>query len=230
MSDFNKATIRVGSAGLNGSGIATGEKATIFSRLDAVEAKGLADLADTSGLSTAVNGQVAVYEDGEWVPVALPGSANWGAITGTMADQTDLQAALDDKADTDHTHSQTLKNVIEASNLANISSGTTVLCTTTVTLTSGVVYDIDAAGYLEGYGNSGDIGIGKLRVTINGNSKTSPVDLSWEQGVDAPKVQLHTQSVTGTGAAITISFSFVWTSGTLKPWHAQLIYRADPRR
>ena len=34
-------------------------------------------------------------------------SATWGNITGTLSDQTDLQAALDGKADIDHDHSAT---------------------------------------------------------------------------------------------------------------------------
>lgn len=35
------------------------------------------------------------------VPISGGGGAVWGAITGTLSDQTDLQAALDDKADRD---------------------------------------------------------------------------------------------------------------------------------
>jgi hypothetical protein len=34
------------------------------------------------------------------------GSAAWGGITGTLSDQTDLQAALNAKADSSHTHAQ----------------------------------------------------------------------------------------------------------------------------
>ncbi len=32
------------------------------------------------------------------------GAAEWGDITGTLSDQTDLQSALDGKADTGHNH------------------------------------------------------------------------------------------------------------------------------
>ncbi len=35
---------------------------------------------------------------------ALPGSSAWGGITGTIADQTDLQNALDAKAAASHNH------------------------------------------------------------------------------------------------------------------------------
>lgn len=34
----------------------------------------------------------------EWQPFSVPGGAAWGGITGTLGDQTDLQAALDAKA------------------------------------------------------------------------------------------------------------------------------------
>lgn len=220
----------MGDAGLPGEGITEGEKLTVNSRLLDLEGRGLADLADTSGLGSPPDGKVPVSNDGEWELVDLPGSAVWGSVSGTLADQTDLQAALDGKADTGHTHNEVLKGAPSTSNLSNASSGTTTLVTTTITLLNGITYDIDATGICEGYGNSGTIGIGKLRVTINGNSSTTPVDFSWEQGVDAPKTWAHTLSVTGTGAAITISFAFVWTSGVLKPWCNQLVYRAEPRR
>lgn len=46
--------------------------------------------------------------DGSWVP-AMPagGSAAWGAVTGTLASQSDLQTALDAKAATGHAHAAT---------------------------------------------------------------------------------------------------------------------------
>lgn len=34
------------------------------------------------------------------------GSSSWGSITGTLSAQTDLQSALDGKADSTHTHAQ----------------------------------------------------------------------------------------------------------------------------
>jgi hypothetical protein len=45
--------------------------------------------------------------DTEWVDAAAGGGAGaWGGITGTLSDQTDLQAALDGKSPTGHTHAQ----------------------------------------------------------------------------------------------------------------------------
>ena len=43
--------------------------------------------------------------DGTWAaPSGLVGAVAWGAITGTLTDQTDLDTALDGKSDTSHTH------------------------------------------------------------------------------------------------------------------------------
>jgi hypothetical protein len=56
---------------------------------------------------TASNGYV-LSADGsggaDWVPFAASQNAVWGFITGTLSSQTDLQSALDGKANTVHTH------------------------------------------------------------------------------------------------------------------------------
>lgn len=44
-------------------------------------------------------GVIQIYTgSGGWEPVTVPAAATWGAIAGTLSDQTDLQAALDAKA------------------------------------------------------------------------------------------------------------------------------------
>ena len=53
------------------------------------------------------------------VPSGGSGSASWGGITGTLANQTDLQDALDDKFDADET------TIIEPTNLFDITQGLT---------------------------------------------------------------------------------------------------------
>lgn len=46
-----------------------------------------------------IDGTAYVRQDGDWVPESGGGgAAAWGSITGTLSDQTDLQAALDAKA------------------------------------------------------------------------------------------------------------------------------------
>lgn len=55
----------------------------------------------------ATAGQVLKWNGTTWVPdddSTGVASVAWGDITGTLADQTDLQDALDDKADVAHTH------------------------------------------------------------------------------------------------------------------------------
>lgn len=53
---------------------------------------------------TPTEGQVLTYQSGSWTAVDAAGSASWGDIAGTLSNQTDLQAVLDTKADSSHTH------------------------------------------------------------------------------------------------------------------------------
>src|SRR3990167_1247765 len=43
----------------------------------------------------------------EWIEIPLGGTASWGTIIGTLADQTDLQSALNSKSTTGHNHDST---------------------------------------------------------------------------------------------------------------------------
>lgn len=59
----------------------------------------LDDLSDVV-ISSPADNQVLKYSNGSWVNGAAPASsASWGSITGTLSDQTDLQNALNAKAD-----------------------------------------------------------------------------------------------------------------------------------
>jgi hypothetical protein len=63
----------------------------------------LDDLTDVT-ITTPSDGEVLTYDSGtsEWVNAAPTGGGGaWGSITGTLSDQTDLQAALDAKATLD---------------------------------------------------------------------------------------------------------------------------------
>lgn len=68
-----------------------------------VEPAVIYDLADTlhKGLLPKLSGDVndVLRGDGTWGDVAAEGSIDWGDIGGDIADQTDLQTALDGKAD-----------------------------------------------------------------------------------------------------------------------------------
>ena len=55
----------------------------------------------------AGSGQVLKWNGSAWLPAnddTGGGGGTWGTITGTLSDQADLQAALDAKANTSHTH------------------------------------------------------------------------------------------------------------------------------
>ena len=73
-------------------------------------AAGVTTLAALDDTNTAgiTNGQILIYNSGtgDFEAGDLPagGSATWGGITGTLSAQTDLQSALDAKANTSHTH------------------------------------------------------------------------------------------------------------------------------
>jgi hypothetical protein len=93
------------------------------SKLSGIETGATSDQSD-SEIETAYNNQVDVVSQAEaeagiattvrrWTAqrvaqaiaaLASGGGAVWGAITGTLSDQTDLQNALDGKSDTTHTH------------------------------------------------------------------------------------------------------------------------------
>ena len=65
---------------------------------------GLSPLKLSSGGATS--GQVLKWNGSAWVPSAdaVGSSPTWGSITGTLSTQTDLQATLNGKANTSHTH------------------------------------------------------------------------------------------------------------------------------
>lgn len=49
------------------------------------------------------DGGLYAWTGSTWAPVAGGGSTSWGSITGTLSDQTDLQSALNAKADNAYT-------------------------------------------------------------------------------------------------------------------------------
>lgn len=82
---------------------AEGLQAQLDNKADAIHGHVLGDL-DQSG---ATDGQIVAWDQlaESWVPVDPSANAVlWGGITGTLSNQTDLQAALDAKANSVHTH------------------------------------------------------------------------------------------------------------------------------
>lgn len=89
-----------------------------------------------------------------WEVVTIPASAEWGAIAGTLADQTDLQAALDGKA------SQAYSIITEASAFTAdpgthdgltryIRAGGDVTFDNAEPYTAGMVFNIRSTGNIE---------------------------------------------------------------------------------
>jgi len=78
-------------------------------------------------VSSTDNNIIKVQAPGPQGPQGTGGST-WGAITGTLSDQTDLQAALDAKAD--------VRNIVEVSAIYTTSaSDAAVIATGTFTIT-----------------------------------------------------------------------------------------------
>lgn len=99
-------------------------------------------ISDITGLQTALNGKAAsshthdigdinatgtadsstfLRGDGAWATPPAAGSPAWGDITGTLSNQTDLQAALDGKSATGHSH--TLSDITDAGTAAGSDTG-----------------------------------------------------------------------------------------------------------
>lgn len=76
-----------------------------------VGATSLSGLSDVL-LNTPLLGQALLYNGTKWVNQAIPNTAVWGGITGTLSAQTDLQLVLDSKASTTQlsTHISDLNN------------------------------------------------------------------------------------------------------------------------
>lgn len=97
-------------------GIETGADVTDATNVDAAGAVMLSDTS-TSGMGFVVDEDAMTSDSATKVPTQQSvkayvdanagGSVAWGDITGTLADQTDLDTALDGKSDTGHTHTQT---------------------------------------------------------------------------------------------------------------------------
>ena len=78
----------------------------IEKRLESLE-RDISPVIASGGLEDApIDGSQYGREDGAWTVISGGGggSASWGTITGTLSNQTDLQSALDAKANTSHTH------------------------------------------------------------------------------------------------------------------------------
>ena len=108
--------IEVGLQGVPGQGVPVGGTTGQFLRkasgdnydtewvTSSATVASIGDVGDVT-LTAPANGDVLVYDNGIWVNQPQGAvSATWGAITGTLSNQTDLQSALNNKADANHNH------------------------------------------------------------------------------------------------------------------------------
>ena len=113
----------------------------------------------------------------------------------------------------------------EATNQLSLTATTTLVNLTTPVLATGTSYLIEADGWIEGYG-SGALSTGHPRINIAGTTTTSPVALTWEHGVDGPKIQKAARTLTGAGVAETVSLIYVHATGSTSVVWAKLVMKA----
>lgn len=106
------------------------------------------------------------------------------------------------------------------------SVGTVTLATSTITLPVGV-WLVRGDGWFHGEGTSGTTGGFTLGMSVNGSVQTSQNQL-FEQGVDGMYHFANAALVTGTGAAITVTFQMAWVSGNVQRYNAELMITATP--
>ena len=85
-----------------------GEITVVNGKIDAIEiVDELAELQDVN-LSEVTDGQALTYDAAtqKWKNGNIDKITNWGSIGGTLSEQTDLQDALDGKAEATHTHTK----------------------------------------------------------------------------------------------------------------------------
>lgn len=178
---------------------------------------------DTAG---AVAGDVLTRASGGWVataPVPPISVTDTGSVDLTL-DGTTLSAAVkyagsgvsDAAARWDHTHIAHNIQRTAFGPQAYMSSGTRTLASTSATLSAGVAYVVKATVKLQMRGADAGAAYYQLRVTINGDARTSPGGTAgfWcVQGVPDKTDWSHHISILGTGAAIPVTASVLYHSG-----------------
>jgi hypothetical protein len=112
----------------------------------------------------------------------------------------------------DHTHTTPSMTVAAYTASGNLSSGSRLLVSQNVTLASGVPYLIIARLRSVQRGSGGS-SYYKLFLNINSLTTRTSVQLQCVGGVPDPRTFEHSHTMTGTGAAITVSASIIYDSG-----------------
>lgn len=210
--------VEIARPGATGGNVSTVDWTTIRADVD-----GLLELPQITELGSIPNvdetgvadGHVLVRSGDDYVTQELVAPA-WGAITGTLADQGDLNTALGGKASASHSH--TTPSIVRSTFGAGgyMSSGSRSLTSTPVTLASGIEYLVVATLNMQMRGADPGACYYRLSVVIDGNTRQSNGGSSgfWcVQGVPDKTTWVHSRTLTGTGSAITVSASVAYHSG-----------------
>lgn len=120
-------------------------------------------------------------------------------------------------AEGNHTHTNPLPVFEPYAATAAMSGGNRVLVTKAVTLAAGISYVVVARVRATVRGADAGAAYFRLALTIDGNTRTSPSGAGAfraVQGVPFEKEWVHAQTITGTGAAITVSATITYDSGS----------------
>lgn len=228
MDDHDILVIEVARRGTTGGNVDTVDWTTIRADVDGLllnpAINALTDVPDVTG--TPVAGDVLVYDGTTWVtqdPAPAMTVTDTGSVDLTL-DGSDLSADViyagsgseSTASRSDHTHANHAPTRETFTPGGYLSSGTRPLASTTVALTPGVSHVVKARLNMQVRGADPGACYYRLTVTINGNARQSgsATDGFWcVQGVPDKTTWEHHQTITGTGAAITVSASIAYDSG-----------------
>lgn len=246
MDDRDIFIIEVSRRGRDGNYTGASEVAALKLRADALEARPNITEIDAIPNVTApspTNGQVLLWNGTAWVPGAISGSvarvddhtstqvepdvnrltfhlgltasrsgSGWAAVSVRYGGTGTAVTA----ARSDHAHNNPAPTRATFGPQAYMSSGTRRLQSTNVTLASGISYVVKARLNMQMRGADPGACYYQLRLTINGNARTSIGGQNgfWcVQGVPDKTTWEHHITMTGTGAAITISADAIYFGG-----------------
>lgn len=235
------------SASIPPGNITAAEWLAIKDRVLVVEGRRLGDLADVDTSSVADGDAIVYDAGADaWVPgiasVPIPGRHDTNEIIGDIKEiatstergttsvesefvsgryivgvnfgGTGTSTAV---ARSDHAHFQPIPERVSTVPSGYISGGSQPLGSTSITVSAGKTYAIEAELYGQFRGADSGAAYYTLSITIDGISRTSPggTDGFWcVQGVPDKIYWEHARRLTGTGTAITVSASVAWHSGS----------------
>lgn len=244
MTDRDIFLIEVARRGRDGDYAGASEVAALDTRVDALEARPIIDSIDDI-MSGATAGQVPIKQSsGEWGPGVIDAGIRMrtDADSEVVANATTIWAragvaAVEEASNpnlvyltvqfggtgttqlaarSDHNHTLTSPTRATFGPQAYMSSGTRNLTSTSVVLPAGITCVVKARLNMQMRGGDPGPCYYQLRLTINGNARTSPGETLgfWcVQGVPDKVTWEHHLAITGTGAAVSVSADAIYHSG-----------------